>query len=337
MGAMRRSTLTRSLFAALALLALVIAGMSVAAHGPMPAASRTARAVAVRAPARRPPARRVAVIVLENKGFGQVIGNPRAPYVNALARRYSLATRYYAVTHPSLPNYIALTGGSTYTIHSDCRACDVSASNLVNQLDTAGISWRAFFQSLPHAGFLGGQTQHLHRAKVTYARAYNPFVYFDRVTARPADTRRLVPLGGLQHDLRDGRLPRFTWIALDLRRDGHNGSLARADVALSRVAPRVLRALGPRGLLFVTWDEGNGHAGVGGTRGGGRVALIVAGGGAARHTIVSAPANHYTLLATIERLFGLPRLAHAGAADDDALAPALRAPLPADPRATPAS
>lgn len=157
------------------------------------------------------------------------------------------------------------------------------------------------------------------------------------MTARRSDTRRLVPLGGLPRDLADGRLPRFTWIALDLRRDGHNGSLAGADLAVSRVAPRVLRALGPRGLLFVTWDEGIGHAGVGGSRGGGRVAPIVAGGGAARHTVVTAPADHYTLLATIERLFGLPRLARARGADDDALAPARRTPLPADPRETPAS
>jgi acid phosphatase len=328
-----RVGLAKKLLAAAVLVASCGATIAFArSPGPRAPAAPALRAVG---PSTAPRARRIAVIVMENRAFDQVIGNPRAPYVNRLARRYALATRYYAVAHPSLPNYIALTGGSTYEIHSDCRACDVSASNLVNQLDTAGLSWRAFFQSLPHAGFLGGMTQNLHSASVTYARAYNPFVYFDRVTQRRVDTRRLVPLGGLRHDLADGRLPRFTWIALDLRRDGHNGSLARADLALSRVVPGVLRALGPRGLLFLTWDEGQGNAGLGGTRGGGRVPLIVAGGGAARHAIVAAPANHYPLLATIERLFGLRRLARAGAADAGALAGALRTPLPTDTTGTP--
>src|SRR5467141_2447110 len=52
----------------------------------------------------------VVVIVMENKEYGDVIGQPSAPYINGLARRYALATNFYAVSHPSLPNYLALTG-----------------------------------------------------------------------------------------------------------------------------------------------------------------------------------------------------------------------------------
>src|SRR5947209_2257454 len=56
----------------------------------------------------------VVIVVMENKEYGSVIGNPDAPYVNGLARRYGLATAYFAVSHPSLPNYLALVGGSTF-------------------------------------------------------------------------------------------------------------------------------------------------------------------------------------------------------------------------------
>src|ERR1051325_9751434 len=56
----------------------------------------------------------IAIIMFENKEFGTVIGNPQMPIYNQLARQYTLLTQYYAITHPSLPNYIALIGGDTF-------------------------------------------------------------------------------------------------------------------------------------------------------------------------------------------------------------------------------
>src|SRR3954453_12881962 len=66
---------------------------------------------------------RVVVIAMENQELSDVIGTPDAQYPNRLARRYGLATSYYAVAHPSLPNYLALTGGSTFGIDTDCTSC----------------------------------------------------------------------------------------------------------------------------------------------------------------------------------------------------------------------
>src|SRR6202035_1704229 len=111
--------------------------------------------LAVASPARLPQSRNshVVVIVMENAEYGEVIGNPAAPYVNALARRYGLATQSYAITHPSLPNYLALTGGSTQGITSDCTGCHVSAVNIVDQLERAGISWGAFLEDVPSPRF----------------------------------------------------------------------------------------------------------------------------------------------------------------------------------------
>ena len=90
-----------------------------------------------------PPPQRVAVLVLENRSFEQVIGNPQAPFLNRLAHRYALATNYFAVGHRSLPNYIALTGGDTNGITDNCANCDTEQPNLLNQLDSAHVSWRA--------------------------------------------------------------------------------------------------------------------------------------------------------------------------------------------------
>jgi phosphatidylinositol-3-phosphatase len=249
---------------------------------------------------------RVAVLVLENRSYDEVIGNAEAPYLNALARRYALATNYYAIGHPSLPNYIALIGGSTFEIHRDCNGCDTDAHSLVGQLDAAGISWKAYFEDLTSNRRPGPKT-------ASYDPHYNPFVYYEGIRSSALGRSRVVDFDELRSNLRRRTLPRFSWIAPGVLHDGHDGSLREADRYASELVPQILRALGPHGVLFVTWDEGarGDWSGVDGTRGGGRVALIAAGGDARRGVTTSVPANHYALLRTIEASFGLPPLGHA--------------------------
>jgi phosphatidylinositol-3-phosphatase len=224
---------------------------------------------------------RVAVLVLENRSYDEVIGNPDAPYLNRLARRYALATNYYAIGHPSLPNYIALIGGSTFAIHRDCNGCDTEARSLVGQLDAAGISWTAYFEDLTSNRRPGPRTG-------AYDPHYNPFVYYEGIRSSALGRSRVVDFDELRSDLRRRTLPRFSWIAPGVLHDGHDGSLREADRYASELVPRILRALGPQGVLFVTWDEGarGDWAGADGTRGGGHVALIAAGG---THAVMRRP------------------------------------------------
>jgi hypothetical protein len=249
----------------------------------------------------------VAVVVLENRSYEQVIGSPSAPYLNALARRYGLATRYYAITHPSLPNYIALTGGSVFEITRNCANCDTAGPNVVGQLDRAGISWRAYFEEIDSNGTPGSPTQ-------DYNPHYNPFVYYETVRGVPRDRARVVGFDNLRRDLRGGHLPRFIWIAPGVHHDGHNSSLRAADRYASQLVPQVLRAVGSNGVLYLTWDEGkrSDRRGVGSRPGGGRIALIAAGAAARRHARSAVAANHYALLRTIEAGFGLRALGNAG-------------------------
>jgi phosphatidylinositol-3-phosphatase len=248
---------------------------------------------------------RIAVIVLENRSYGQIIGNPHAPYINSLARRGALATHYYAIAHPSLPNYLAMTTGGDAGVTADCSACRSERRSLVNQLDDAGISWRAYFESLTT------RVTAPHNKGVAYNRHYNPFVYDE--TIGPGDlSSDATNFRGLRHDLATHSLPRFSWIAPNIWHDGHTATLAAADRFAGRLIPRVLKALGPRGLLLVTWDEGrrSDHSGAGGP-GGGHVPLIALGPAARAGARVSVRANHYGLLKTIEARLGVPRLGHA--------------------------
>ena len=114
-------------------------------------AARAGKPLALGPPARLPAGQRshLIEIVMENAEYGEVIGSSAAPYINGLTRRYGLATDGYAITHPSLPNYIALSSGTTGGIESDCTSCSVRATNIVDQLEAAGISWKAYLEDMP--------------------------------------------------------------------------------------------------------------------------------------------------------------------------------------------
>jgi len=247
---------------------------------------------------------RVALIVLENREYDEVIGNQEAPFLNGLARRGTLATRYYAVAHPSLPNYLALLGGSTFGIDENCTGCSIGGDNLAAQLSRAGVSWRAYMEGLPRPCFRGA-------SHGRYVKRHNPFMYFRSIAARGDRCRHVVPATALDQDLRDDSLPAFSWLTPDLCHDGHDCDLRTADRWLARLVPRITRKLGSRGFLVVTFDEGTGDAGCCGTPGGGRVATILAGPRTRRGAVVSRRFDHYGLLATIEHALGVPLLRHA--------------------------
>jgi hypothetical protein len=269
------------------------------------APARGSRAVA--APA--DPAEHIAVIVMENKEYGTVIGSSDAPYLNALARRKVLLMHEYAVTHPSLPNYLALIGGSTFGITSDCTDCYVRGKNLVDQLEAHGISWKAYMQSMPSACYTGASWG---TDPNTYAKKHDPFMYFNDIRNRPLRCHKVVPFTELPGDLGSG-LPQFVWITPNECADMHSCSVATGDAWLQRWVPKILPALGANGIVLILFDEGSSDLGCCGVDpGGGHVAAVIAGPGAANRTRIRAAANHYSVLQLIEDEWGLPRLRGAG-------------------------
>jgi phosphatidylinositol-3-phosphatase len=247
------------------------------------------------------------VIVMENQEYGNVIGSSSAPYINHLANSYALARSMYAISHPSLPNYLALTGGSTFGISSDCTDCTVNSTSIVDQLTHAHISWKAYMEGLPSPCFTGASAGE-------YAKRHDPFVYYTRITSNPASCNRIVSFGQLGADERAGALPRFAWISPNLCHDMHDCSVATGDRFLSTLVPPLLRALGPHGLLILTWDEGSSDNGCCRRASGGHIVTILAGGAASRGARLGTPADHYSVLQTIEDLLGLPRLRGASCA-----------------------
>jgi hypothetical protein len=269
----------------------------------------------------------VFVIVEENHGYGDVIGNPAAPNLNALAARYGIATNFYAVAHPSEPNYVAMLGGSTLGVQNDnpYYVNRVTAPSLVSQLDQAGVGWKAYLQGLPHPGYQGicypASCNGAPDKDPLYVSKHNPIPNFT-TSLNTADWSRQVPVEQLPGDLRSGHVPAFNLVIPDECHDQHgdppycvdSGSPGGADPqdqhlvatgdgylghAVAAITGAGFWAKG-NNAIDIVYDEGNDNAG-----GGGKVANVVVTSHGPRHLQDSASYSHYSLLQTIQRNFGL--------------------------------
>ena len=218
----------------------------------------------------------VFIVVEENHSYGQVIGQSVMPYLNSLAGKYGLATNYFANVHPSLPNYFMLSTGQTIA-KDDGFSGTVSADNVVQALTNSGKTWKCYAESLPVAGYLGGDSG-------LYARHHNPFTYFDVVLNNPNQQTNVVPFSQLPADMAANQLPNYGFIIPNLVDDAHDcpgggscddsAKLAQADAWLSaNIQPLVSNATFQQsGLLLITFDEGDNTDNA---NGGGQVPLLV--------------------------------------------------------------
>ena len=263
--------------------------------------------LAAPAPGTVPSFSHVFVIVMENHEYGSVIGSPAAPYINSLAAGYGLATNYYGASHPSLPNYLALTSGSTFGIASDCTTCYVSATNIADQVEASGRSWKAYMENMPTPCYLGASFG-------TYAMKHDPFMYYNDIRNNAARcAAHVVPFTQFWGDMSSGRVPNYVWITPNLCNDMHDCSVATGDAWLRSVVPTITGSAAFRdgGVLFITWDEGSTSAGCCGDTWGGHVATLVISPRAIGGFRSGVAENHYGLLRTIEDGF---HLGHLGAA-----------------------
>jgi len=265
-------------------------------------AGATAGAAAARPPA-VPAFSHVVVVVFENKEAGDVMGSSQAPTFTRLARTYATLSDYQAVTHPSLPNYLALVSGSTQGVSDDCTDCLVGGRSLADTLGAARRTWKTYAEDLPSAGFTGGSAG-------DYAKKHDPLLYFRSVLARTADRNRVVPLTQLSRDLAQGALPDFSLVVPNECHDMHDCSVATGDAWLRGFLPPLLRSPQMRaGVVFIVFDEGSSDQG-----GGGHVAALAVGPMVRPGSRFTAPTSHYGLLRTIEQAWRLPYLGSSASA-----------------------
>ena len=251
----------------------------------------------------------IVLILFENKEFGSVIGSPLMPNYNRLAREYTLLTQYYAITHPSLPNYIALVGGDTFGIDQNCEDCFINAQSLPDLIEATGRTWKTYQEDMPEPCFIG--------STLLYAQKHNPFVYFDPIRLN-ADrcARTVVPLTALQTDIDSGALPNFLFIKPNICNDSHDCDLDVSDAWLTNLLGTLIPALDATGrpyFVAMLFEEGQGsHTCCGLPEpGGGRVPVVIYSPQVKNGFEDPTPYTHYSLLKTISESWGLPYLGHA--------------------------
>jgi len=235
---------------------------------------------------------------MENHSYDQIIGSADAPYINQLATRFALATNFYGEAHPSLPNYIAMTSGSTQGITDDN---DPSA----HPLDVPSL-----FSLLPHGASRSLQESMPANCQKTdsgeYVVRHNPQAYYTNVAPDCAAYNvSLTPPPALQ--------ARFTFVTPNLIHDMHDGTVADGDTWLSTFVPKVLAGAeysAGAAAVFVTWDEDDDLSG-------NHVPTLVIAPSIAPGTQVAERLDHYSMLRATQEMLSLsPLLGNAATAAD---------------------
>jgi hypothetical protein len=243
-----------------------------------------------------PKSNHVVVVLEENHSYSSVIGNASMPYLNGLAQKYSLATQYYANTHPSIGNYFMMTTGQIIT-NSDGYRSTVTADNIVRHLLTAGQTWKSYAEGLPSVGYIGGDTGN-------YVRHHNPFTYFSDVVNSSVQKLNLVPFTQFAADLNNNQLPDFSFVVPNMNNDAHNGTLAQADGWLkTNIGPLLSNpAFQQDGILIIVFDE---SSSTDTAHGGGHIAAVVVGPGVKRGFKSTTLYQHQNLLRTVLEAAGV--------------------------------
>jgi len=265
------------------------------------------------------------VIMMENTGFDSLIGNSNAPWINMAAQTYGLATNYFGVTHPSQPNYIAATSGSTNGVAND-NDTTIDVPNIVDQLEAHGKTWKAYMQSLSLC------TTKLDHAcgNQLYERKHNPFVSYADVQSNPARLANIVDFSQFSSDLANKNVPDYVWISPDQCHDMHGRAatpsdpcdfsqvqslIATGDAFLHSTVSAIMNSSAWTGnsVIFISWDEsdftGSGFQGFGDDsgccdsvpgQGGGHVVTLTISHSDHSARTSNVAYNHYSMLATIQ-------------------------------------
>jgi phospholipase C len=290
-------------------------------------------------------------IMMENQGFDDVIGHENvsggpykvdAPFITNLAFTYGLETLSFGTTHPSLPNYLSLIAGSYFGIQDDnpsCYAvpkqttCDAqaeNATNLVDELEAAGLTWLDMQQSMPSVGYLGPQFPTSSTGPTHYAQKHNPFLYFKDIATNPTRLKKIVPLtpASLAATFSNpATVPNFVFLVPDQCHDMHGTSDCSAEDALITEGDTYVQTLvttimkskawNSTSAIIVAWDENDYSSSIGCCGsvyphgGGHNMAIVITDAYKTTGPVeIATPSNHYNELRSIEDAFGLPHLAN---------------------------
>ncbi|KAK8097273.1 acid phosphatase [Apiospora kogelbergensis] len=240
-------------------------------------------------------------IWLENTDYDMAAGDPSLSY---LATQGVTLTNYYAITHPSQPNYVAAAGGSTFKVRGDgFERIGADTKTVVDLLDGKGVSWSLYQEDMPYSGFEGSWKNQKNGAN-DYVRKHNPLMSFDSVTSDPNRLAKSKNLTMFYSDLAADKLPQWLFITPNMTSDGHDTSVTTAGRWTRNFLTPLLadkKFNTDRTLVVVTFDETESYVSSN------KVFTLLLGGAVKgkEGTQVGTKFNHYSGLKTAEQNWDL--------------------------------
>jgi hypothetical protein len=230
-----------------------------------------------------------------------------APYFTSFAAANVRLTNFYGVSHPSQPNYLDGFSGSNQGVTNDGHfTFPASTDNLAKQLAAAGKSWRVYAQNFPSPCFDGdSSTGGIDGPGLPgqYVRKHNPVISFESVRLDPIQCANIQRLANFDPTVN------FAMVVPNMTNDMHDGTTAQGDAFLQAFVPLVTASPDwDHTLLIVSFDEGTTSV-----NGGGHIYTAAAAPWLAPANVATTY-NHFSVLRTIEEVYGLPFLGSAGTA-----------------------
>ncbi len=240
----------------------------------------------------------VVVLILENHAYNQIIGSKAAPYINSLLKdkHCALFTNYYAIMHPSQPNYLAIFAGSNFGIDNDDlpKNLPFTYPNLGAELLSHHLSFAGYSENLPSTGFNGVVSGN-------YARRHNPWVNWQGAKKNGIPATLNLSFNYFPKDF--NKLPTVSFVIPNVKNDMHDGKDPDRIEQSDRWIKKNLKSYidwskNHNSLFILTFDEDN-------DLNGNHIPTIFLGqmvkGGNYNEKV-----NHYSLLKTIETIYHLP-------------------------------
>ena len=231
--------------------------------------------------------KRVFLVILENTNESSALDQT---FLKNLAANGAYFSQFYALLHPSQPNYIALVSGDLQGV-TDNSAHEVDVQHIGNLLESKGKRWKVYSEGLPsNCPTTGGSGD--------WVRRHVPFLSFKNVASSPTECAKIVPSTELDQDIATGQLPEFSLYIPDNKNNGHDTGIAYADQAMSdRFGPLLTNPLFIDGTLFVmSFDES-------GNKQENQIYTAFYGAGVQSGATTDACYDHISLLATVEKIF----------------------------------
>lgn len=255
---------------------------------------------------------RIAIIYFENENYDKAIGDPNFAW---FASQGVTLSNYYAVTHPSEPNYMAALGGDYFGMQNDdFNRAAANVSTLIDLLEYRGISWAMYQEDMPFSGFEGKSWVNQKNGANDYVRKHNPAVMFDSVTRSEQRLSQIKNLSMIDttrsmfhKDLKENKLPQYMFITPNMTSDGHDTSATAAGAWCRKFLGSLMQDKNfmSNTLVLITWDENETYSVQN------RILAILVGDAVPKELVGTTDKNyynHYSEIATVEANWDLPTL-----------------------------